>query len=150
MTRIDFYLIAGASDDERLKFVTKLIGKAFDTGNTIYVHCESNQLKQQLSDLIWQMPNRFIPHGDVTESVHLGLQAPKDDFHDVYINLSAVTPPNYSRFNRLIEIIDQSEDRLIAGRERFKAYQQKGYPLNKYDLRDKHEGRVVSSAPSSS
>ncbi|MCY4046427.1 MAG: DNA polymerase III subunit chi [Cellvibrionales bacterium] len=135
MTRIDFYIIASRSDAERLQFVAKLVGKAFNAANAIYVHCGSTEQQQALSDCLWQMPNRFIPHGEASESVHLGIDLPKMDFHDVYINLSSSLPPQYSRFNRLIEIIDQADSRLHAGRERFKAYQQKGYPLHKHDLR---------------
>ena len=49
--------------------------------------------------------------------------------HQVLVNVSRSTPQHFARFERMFEIVSTDEDDLLAGRERYKQYQQRGYPL---------------------
>ncbi|MCU7809071.1 MAG: DNA polymerase III subunit chi, partial [Candidatus Thiodiazotropha sp. (ex Semelilucina semeliformis)] len=50
------------------------------------------------------------------------------------IDLSAAIPAFFSRFERVAEIIDKEPQVVTAGRERFRFYRDRGYPLNKHDI----------------
>ena len=52
----------------------------------------------------------------------------------VLINLYALPPPFFSRFERLAEIVSRDEAELAAGRERWKFYKARGYEIRSYDL----------------
>jgi DNA polymerase-3 subunit chi len=51
------------------------------------------------------------------------------------VNLHAQTPPFFSRFERLAEIvgIDDAE----AGRERYRFYRERGYELRAHDMSER-------------
>jgi DNA polymerase-3 subunit chi len=54
--------------------------------------------------------------------------------HEVLVNLGRQTPPMFSRFDRLIEVVSgNDEDRTLA-RDRWRFYKDRGYPLNAHDL----------------
>ncbi|MES9977893.1 MAG: DNA polymerase III subunit chi, partial [Candidatus Thiodiazotropha sp. 6PLUC5] len=53
---------------------------------------------------------------------------------DVLINLSQEVPNFFSRFERVAEVIDQEPPVVTAGRERFRFYRDRGYPLKKHDI----------------
>jgi DNA polymerase-3 subunit chi len=52
----------------------------------------------------------------------------------VLINLHALPPPFFSRFERLAEIVSRDEVERAAGRERWKFYKARGYEIRSYDL----------------
>jgi len=56
------------------------------------------------------------------------------DIHDVLINLSQQTPDCFARFERFAELVNQDESIKQAGRERFKFYKSRGYPLNTHKI----------------
>ena len=39
------------------------------------------------------------------------------------------TPTNFARFERLFEIVSTNADDVAIGRDRYRFYQQRGYPL---------------------
>ncbi|HVL74403.1 MAG TPA: DNA polymerase III subunit chi, partial [Noviherbaspirillum sp.] len=49
--------------------------------------------------------------------------------HEVMVNLSPATPALFARFERLIELVGLDEADRAAGRERFRHYRQRGYPI---------------------
>ncbi len=53
---------------------------------------------------------------------------------DVLINLNPQLPTHPELATRIIEIIDADPVRRAAGRERFKAYRERGFALEKHDL----------------
>jgi len=50
----------------------------------------------------------------------------------VLINLSDQTPSNFARFERMLEIVADQEAERNAGRERYRFYKERGYPLNHF------------------
>jgi DNA polymerase-3 subunit chi len=53
---------------------------------------------------------------------------------EVLVNLSAEHPPFFERHERLLEIVAQDEEQVLAGRARFKYYRERGYALRSHDL----------------
>ncbi len=155
MTRIDFYIIETNTLQARLLFACKLITKAYSLGHRVYIHCHDQAMAMALDALLWgiqeqgvseieRQRSRFIPHDLAEEGsggttcigpICIGTQAPPADYFDLYVNLSQQTPPQFTRFNRLIELIDQEKTVLDYGRINYRHYQQKHYPLHRHDLR---------------
>ena len=50
------------------------------------------------------------------------------------INLSLEMPAFFARFERFAEILDQTEDILLAGRKRYQFYRDRGYTLEYHQL----------------
>jgi DNA polymerase IIIc chi subunit len=61
---------------------------------------------------------------------------------DCLLNLSDEIPPGFSRFRQLIEIVSVDDADRLPGRERFRFYRERGYPLeNSRHLRRNQNGR---------
>ena len=52
------------------------------------------------------------------------------------VNLSDEVPKFFTRFARIAEIVIQAPTVRIAGRERFRFYRERGYPLHHHDMKD--------------
>jgi DNA polymerase-3 subunit chi len=48
------------------------------------------------------------------------------------INISDRTPQHFARFERLFEIVSMEESEVAAGRERYRYYKARGYPLTHF------------------
>ena len=63
----------------------------------------------------------------------IGWQEPAE-LDDVLINISGAVPGFFGRFNRVAEIVvDSTRD---AGRDRYKFYRDRGFPLFHHELDD--------------
>lgn len=142
MTRVDFYLLSGTAAGEREKLACRLTEKAWKLKHKIYLHSGSEPESRRLDDLLWSFrAESFIPHNLLeessgkTEAILLGYQeAPELIDHDILINLSAEVPSFFSRFERLIEVINENDAIREAGRKRYRFYQERGYALNTHKL----------------
>ena len=62
MTRIGFYLLNPTQQD-RLYTVCRLVEKAYQQGNHIYIHTDSDAQSHDLEHLLWSFrPESFLPH----------------------------------------------------------------------------------------
>ena len=64
----------------------------------------------------------------------IGWQPPPESEHDVLINLAPEVPNFFSRFARLAEPLDQEPGIREAGRERYRFYRDRGYPLESHQI----------------
>ena len=86
---------------------------------------------------MWNYPSgRFLPHdvlsNQTAESpVQLGWEEPLLE-EGLLINLSEEIPYFFGRFDRVAEIIVQNQ--VSEGRERYKFYRDRGYPLGHHQL----------------
>jgi DNA polymerase-3 subunit chi len=142
MTRVDFYLLSGDGKQEREKLACRLTEKAWKLNHNIYLHSSSEPESRQLDDLLWTFrPESFVPHdlmandSEMMAPVLLGHhEEPALSEHDILINLSATVPSFFSRFERVIEVINEDESIRETGRDRYRFYQQRGYTLNTHKL----------------
>ena len=65
----------------------------------------------------------LIGHVDAPESIN-----------QVLINLDAAVPMFFSRFERVVEIVNQDETLRQQARDRFKFYRDRGYDLQTHNL----------------
>ena len=137
MTRIDFH----SKVPDKLQYGCRLVRKIHQAGHRILVWCDDPVRLAEFDRLLWSFSDRdFIPHvaaGDLLAAqtpVLLSAEAPDTPHHDVMINLGDRTPPTFSRFDRLIEIVSADEQDLQRGRDRFRFYRDRGYPMQNHDL----------------
>ncbi|HET7570025.1 MAG TPA: DNA polymerase III subunit chi [Gammaproteobacteria bacterium] len=140
MTRIDFYVLATARPQERERVACRLVEKARQHDQTVYIHVESSAQAAALDELLWTFRQQsFIPHAragaDADAPVLIGCG---DDMppagRALLINLDADVPLFFSGFERVMEIIDGDDQRRAQGRSRFRFYQDRGYPLQTHKL----------------
>jgi len=133
VTRIDFH----SKIPDKLSYACRLIRKA-QAGNTkLVVLAEDREQLNNIDSLLWTFSEQdFLPHVIAGDS--LAAQTPiilTDDcekalpHHHALVNLSRRTPEFFARFERMFELVSNDEQDLVAGRERYKYYQERGYPL---------------------
>ncbi len=137
MTQIDFYV--GAED--RLRTLSALASKALAKGLRVFVLTSDAASTERASRALWSYPAvGFLPHcrsGDrlapvtpiildhVTEPLH---------HEQLLVNLRDETPPLFSRFDRLVEIVGPNEEQRVLARTRFRFYRERGYEIRTHDL----------------
>lgn len=136
MTRVDFHI--NLSDKQ--SYACRLVRKAYRSGRKVLVWCDDPARLAEFDRLLWTFSaGDFIPHVSASDPlaadtpVLLAADAADVAHHDVLVNLGASTPPNFSRFDRLIELVSKDDtDRRLA-RDRFRFYRDRGYPLHTHD-----------------
>lgn len=139
MTQIDFYVLKSGDFQAALHYCCRLTEKVFRAGHRIYIHVDNAEQAASLDEMLWAFrPDSFVPHavmdGQSTGDVAIGFGDSPGDHMDVMINLAVDTPPFFSRFKRLGEVVSQEPERLQALRGRWKNYKDQGYPLKKHDV----------------
>ncbi len=150
MARIDFH----SNVNDKLEYACRLTRKIWNTisegqpGRNIVIVGEQSDLKK-LDKLLWTfssvdfLPHCFIddeavvetpivltddfvflalasiPHSDVM--IHLGMRMPE------------TVPALVARFPRIVEVVTVNEAEQLAGRNRYKSYQDLGHELHNFD-----------------
>lgn len=141
MTQIDFYVLDERAAGNRFTLACRLSEKIYHQGRRIYIHTGSEEETRHMDRLLWTFrQGSFIPHGasgqcdPAVTPVIIGHRGDAGDEHDVLVNLAQEVPGFFSRFERVAELIDKEPQVVSAGRERFRFYRDRGYPLNKHDI----------------
>ena len=139
MTEINFYVGKSDTFHDRLLLACRLTQKAYDKGWHVHIHTDSQATSQRLDELLWTWhPSSFLPHAlaesSDEERIIIGHDYEPTDNCDYLINLSNTKPEFFSRFVRMGEIIDQSQDLLTDGRKRYAYYRERGYTLKYHQL----------------
>jgi len=139
VTRVDFYILPDVDLEARRRFACRLACLAVTRGQRVHVHLDDAAAGTDFDALLWAYPdNRFVPHGICNElpnddvPVTIDHTTPQSDVADLLINLGGAIPPFFGRFERVAEIIVQQlrDD----GRQRYKFYRDRGYPLFHHEL----------------
>lgn len=138
MTSIDFYFNAG----DRLGVACRLAGKALQRRHRVLIYAPQAEVAQRIDRLLWtSQAVSFIPHcyahdplAAVTPVVIASDDALPAVACEVLLNLASVCPPFFERHERLLEIVPQEEEEVLAGRTRFKFYRDRGYAIRNHDL----------------
>lgn len=139
MTQIDFYILPDTTPRSRALFTCRLAEKVFGLGQRSFVHLASEPEARVLDELMWTFRDRsFLPHALASdghgEPVLIGCsQDPSGEFQ-LLINLAPEVPVFFSRFERVAEVVDADPQIRARGRERFRFYKDRGYPLATHTL----------------
>jgi DNA polymerase-3 subunit chi len=138
LTRIDFYILEDEYIDAAYRFACKLCLKAIGSGTFTHLHLNDEDAVETLDELMWGYPNgRFLPHDKEPSEpsrspVHLSCKEPLLG-EGLLINLANEIPPFFGRFDRVAEIIVNTQVQI--GRNRYKFYRERGYPLKHHQLK---------------
>lgn len=136
MTRIDFH----SNVPDKLAYACRLARKARAANFRIVILTKDRTDLTTLDQALWTFSELdFLPHVPVNDpqaSVTPIILADSDHdelpHHEILINLSGGTPAHFARFERMFEIIGADDIDKNAGRERYRFYQQRGYPLTHF------------------
>lgn len=137
--QIDFYLLAGSDIAQRALFACRLVEKAFKLGHRIHIHTEDETAASELDALLWHFqPTSFVPHvigSNTSSDVVIDWRRPTSDSGDLLINLTLTVPPFFAAFQRVAEIVVDSDALQRALRSNFRHYRERGLTPNTHDLR---------------
>ena len=143
MTRVDFYRVAERSVGDRFVLACRLAEKVHAQGLQVYAHAASKADAEKLDRLLWTFRQQsFLPHGLVGDSepsvtsIVIGWDSPPPEAkEDVLINLAPEVPPFFSRFDRVVEPVDDQPEHRDQGRARYRFYRDRGYPLHYHEIK---------------
>jgi DNA polymerase III subunit chi len=139
---INFYVLATELTQERYLFACKLIEKAYRCGVFAYVLTDSPEQSQLIDDLLWTFrAGSFIPHqiytseaASIENTVLIGSSNPPKHWQNTVINLSSQCPQDFQQVERILEILDNSEETKTIGRNRYRQYQQAGIEITTHKM----------------
>ncbi len=144
MTRVDFYVLDDAEEANRLMLVCKLTEKAFRHDQEVFIHSDDTELLNELDQALWHFRHdSFVPHrllspnemANLSDNDPVQLSACEPiSKKPILINLAAQVPPFFSRFERTLEVVNQSETVRDLGRARYRFYKERGYPLQHHKM----------------
>jgi DNA polymerase-3 subunit chi len=136
VTTIDFY----TSVADPLRFVAKLVTKAYRSHGCVRVLTSDPDATTALDRLLWSEPQQsFLPHCRLASPIASETPVLVDHVlehagpAEVLVNLHRDPPPVFSRFERLAEVVGADEASLAAGRLRYRFYKERGYELRQHD-----------------
>ncbi len=137
MTTIDFYTHCA----DRYEVASRLVAKAWALHGAVRVLTAGAQATGEFGRFLWLWPaTGFFPHCQLASPLAAETPIVVDHAldHDgpaaVLINLHALPPPFFSRFERLAEIVGCDDVDLASGRERWKFYKARGYEIRSHDM----------------
>jgi DNA polymerase-3 subunit chi len=141
VTRIDFYVLAEKSRQDRDRYACGIVQKAWRNDHQVYVQVDTPERSNFIDELMWTFRDiSFVPHCvletslDPAVRVFISHQAAPPDYHDVLINLSGNVPATFSQFERVIEIVDDDDENRRRARERFSFYRNRGYEMTTHQV----------------
>jgi DNA polymerase-3 subunit chi len=137
MTRIDFY----SNADPKLQVACQLVAKVIREHLQVVVYAPDHDTARSVDRLLWTYQAiGFVPH--CLASDPLAAETPVviafDDseaaHYRVLLNLHVDSPPAFSRFERLVDLVGSDEDDRQRARSRFRFYRDRGYEIHHHDL----------------
>ncbi|MCK9388029.1 MAG: DNA polymerase III subunit chi [Sulfuritalea sp.] len=137
MTQITF--LHGARD--RLQAVAAWLARASGEARPVLVYVPNGERSEKLDRLLWtHAATGFIPHCRADDKlaaetpIILASELDQPPHDGCLLNLSDEIPPGFGRFQQLIEIVSGEDGDRLPGRERFRFYRERGYPLEARDI----------------
>lgn len=139
MTRVDFYVSEANGAMVRGHIACRLAAKAVKLGHKLHIHLDNDADLRRLDDLLWTYSDAgFLAHERLAEhndaAVTLDTRSAPDPTPELLINLAEDIPGFFSSFPRVAEIIGADTAVREKGREHFRFYRDRGYPLQHHTL----------------
>lgn len=139
-----FYILSDSVLKARDLYACRLIDKAYLNQQKIYIHLNNIEEVQNFDIQLWTFRDiSFVPH-----EIYQGDKSPEapvvigcdELLHqavpscDILVNLAAVAPVFYVKFNHIIEIIPDEVNLKKLGRKKYKIYQEHGYQMETFNI----------------
>lgn len=144
--RVDFYVLASDDAAARLRFACRLVEKAWLQRHRVRVQFDAAGELEAFDEMLWTFSDRsFVPHhrlgadspapAPAPAPVVLADSADPDGCDgDLIVNLTGAMPAGFERFQRIAEVVDADAARRQRGRERFRAYRERGIEPETHDM----------------
>ncbi len=146
-TQVDFYVLAGSDPADRLRFACRLVEKAWLKQHRVRVQFDAGGELEAFDQMLWTFSDRsFVPHrraGTPDDApapasppvvIADGAEADPAD-GDVLVNLASAAPASLDGWARIAEIVDGDAGRRNLGRERYRAYRERGLTPATHEMR---------------
>jgi len=137
MTRIDFYFNA----QDKFRQLAELAGQALPRGRRLFVFVPDEKVAGLVEHALWSSAQiSFLPHCRSDHAlaaetpIVVDWQGVNLVHDDVLINLCQTSPPFFSRFKGLIEIVSQEETDRADARDRYRFYRDRGYEIKTHEI----------------
>lgn len=140
MTQVDFY--SGASD--KLLVACRLCAKAIQQVRGMIIYIPDATLLDRFDKLLWTFsPISFVPHCRIEDKMADrtpvilsggGEENERRVLREIMLNLHEDVPPDYDRFQRVIEIVGIVPEDKEAARKRYRLYQEQGLDVRHHRL----------------
>ena len=137
MTRIDFY----SNADPKLQVACQLIARALKEQLQVVVYAPDQNTARGFDKLLWTYQAiGFVPHCLASDPlsgetpVIIAFDDSERAHYRVLLNLHTESPPAFSRYERLIELVGSDDDDRQRARNRFRYYRDRGYEIRHHDL----------------
>ncbi|WP_286236990.1 DNA polymerase III subunit chi [Neptuniibacter halophilus] len=139
-SKADFYVLPSSDPDARGRFLCRLVERIRALEHKIYIQAADEPEARRLDQLLWEFrPDAFIPHAMVGEQpaaeVEIGWAEQRPSHQDVFVNLNLEIPEDALQFDRILEVVVQTDDVLSATRANYKRYQSQNIPVDMHDMR---------------
>ena len=144
MTQVDFYILDSASEQSAGIFTCRLTEKAYRAGMKVFIHTASKNDAKRLDDLLWTFnQGSFLPHAQSDQNnpdnelptpIVLGTSLDEMGQEDLLINLTQQLPAESQRFQRIAEIVVNSDEEKQAARQRFRHYRDQGFEVKSHNI----------------
>ncbi|SNS98280.1 DNA polymerase III, chi subunit [Noviherbaspirillum humi] len=136
MTRIDFH----SNVPDKLLYACRLVRKARGANFQVVVLAQDAPMLNRFDELLWTFSDLdFLPHAQSHEphAAMTPIILTADDeaelpHRQILVNLSDRTPAAFASFERMFEIVSSEENDRALGRERYRYYKDRGYPLTHF------------------
>lgn len=137
MPEITFYVLATDTEQARHTFACKLIEKIYRNAENCFVLTDNIEQAQVMDKQLWLFrAGSFVPHQIyienqqfLTQTILIGYQANSTINSKIILNLSQQLPIFTENTQRILEVLDNNQDCKLAGRQRYRQYQQMGYTV---------------------
>ena len=145
--QVDFYILAGSDPAARLRFACRLVEKAWLKRHRVRVQFDAGGELEAFDQLLWTFSDRsFVPHRragaqDDAPAPALPLVVIADSADDdpadgdVLVNLASDAPATAESWSRIAEVVDADGARRDRGRDRYRAYRERGITPATHEMR---------------
>jgi DNA polymerase-3 subunit chi len=140
MPRADFYLIAKPRFlEDPLLLVCELAKRAFASEQPTVIFARSQDQAEEIDAKLWEFDeDAFIPHqiaGDDDDAITAVLIVPPGiDAEDRPLAINLRDSCAFGKHDRVLEVVAADPAERDGSRQRWSAYKQRGYELNKHDM----------------
>lgn len=146
MTQVDFHVNV---PDVSL-YGCRLVRKAWQAGHRVVVYCDDTRRLAHFDRALWTFaPLAFVPHVSVRHPlasrtpVLLTASATEvpAGHQQVLVNLGQATPPAFTDYQRVVELVGRDASSRQAARARFRFYRERGYTPLTHDVEERDGSR---------
>ncbi len=134
--KVDFYILSGGGASAHARYTCRLAEKAYKLKHRIYIHVDNDVEAQRLDELLWTFSqSSFVPHecinSDASQSVPqspvvIGYHNHAPNSYDLLINLGQKIPQFCQQFERIAEVVADTDALRQISREHFRFYRKQG------------------------